>query len=151
MGCKSCFESDNKVIKKWNKNPYSKIFFICSAAILHRLICLEVRRGVSKIKPSALAVFLRKNIELVKFIFVFSLRHFNSFAISCAMLTAAKEFIYFFCLTLHKTTLYPKTFFKTKRAMQNLLCVIVESNCKARNEVPLCLAMLKFLPKLLQR
>ena len=50
------------------------------------------------------------------------------------MLTAAKEFIYFFCLTLHKTTLYPETFFKTKRAMQNSLCVIVESNCKARNE-----------------
>ena len=53
------------------------------------------------------------------------------------MLTAAKEFLYFFCLTLHKTTLYPKTFFKTKRAMQNSLCVIVESNCKACNEVPL--------------
>ena len=53
------------------------------------------------------------------------------------MLTAAKEFFYFFCLTLHKTTLYPKTFFKTKRAMQNSLCVVVESNCKARNEVPL--------------
>ena len=67
------------------------------------------------------------------------------------MLTAAKEFIYFFCLTLHKTTLYPETFFKTIRAMQNSLCVIVETNCKARNEVPLCLAMLKFLPKLLQR
>ena len=65
------------------------------------------------------------------------------------MLTAAKEFIDFFCLTLHKTTLYPKTFFKTKRTMQNSLCVIVES--KARDEVPLCLAMLKFLSKLLQR
>ena len=67
------------------------------------------------------------------------------------MLTAAKEFIYVFCLTLHKTTLYPKTYFKTKRAMQNSLSVVVESNCKARNEVPLCLATLKFLPKLLQR
>ena len=67
------------------------------------------------------------------------------------MLTAAKEFIDFFCLTLNKTTLYLKTFFKTKRTMQNSLCVIVESNCKARDEVPLCLAMLKFLPKLLQR
>ena len=65
------------------------------------------------------------------------------------MLTAAKEFIDFFCLTLHKTTLYPKTY--PKRAMQNSLCVIVESNCKARDEVPLCLAMLKFPPKLLQR
>ena len=67
------------------------------------------------------------------------------------MLTAAKEFIDLFCLSLHKTTLYPKMFFKTKRAMQNSLCVIVESNCKGRDEVPLCLAMLKFLPKLLQR
>ena len=28
-------------------------------------------------------------------------------------------------------------FFKTKRAMQNLLCLIVDSNCKARDEVSL--------------
>ena len=45
------------------------------------------------------------------------------------MLTASKRFIDFFCLTLHKTTLYPKTYFKTHRAMQNSLCVIVDSNC----------------------
>ena len=50
------------------------------------------------------------------------------------MLTASRRFIDFFCLTLHKTTLYPKTYFKTKRAMQNS---IVDSNCKARNEVSL--------------
>ena len=50
------------------------------------------------------------------------------------MLTASR-FIDFFCLTLHKTTLYPKMFFKTKRAMQNLLCLIVDSNCRARDEV----------------
>ena len=53
------------------------------------------------------------------------------------MLTASKRFIYIFCLTLHKTTLYPKTFFKTKRAMQNSLCLIVDSNCRARDEVSL--------------
>ena len=53
------------------------------------------------------------------------------------MLTASRRFIDFFCLTLHKTTLYPKTFFKTKRAMQNSLCVIVDSNCRARDEVSL--------------
>ena len=41
------------------------------------------------------------------------------------MLTASRRFIDFFYLTLHKTTLYPKTYFKTKRAMQNSLCVIV--------------------------
>ena len=44
---------------------------------------------------------------------------------------------FFFCLTLHKTTLYPKTFFKNKRAIQNSLCVIVDSNCRARDEVSL--------------
>ena len=55
------------------------------------------------------------------------------------MLTASRRFIDFFCLTLHKTTLYPKTYeyFKTKRAMQNSLCVIVDSNCRARDEVSL--------------
>ena len=46
------------------------------------------------------------------------------------MLTASRRFIDFFCLTLHKTTLYPKTYFKTKRAMQNSLC-------RARDEVSL--------------
>ena len=54
------------------------------------------------------------------------------------MLTASRSFIdFFFCLTLHKTTLYPKTYFKTKRAMRNSLCVIVDSNCRARDEVSL--------------
>ena len=54
------------------------------------------------------------------------------------MLTASRRFIDFsFCLTLHKTTLYPKTYFKTKRAMRNSLCVIVDSNCRARDEVSL--------------
>ena len=53
------------------------------------------------------------------------------------MLTATRRFIDFFCLTLHKTTLYSKSFFKTKRAMQNSLCVIVDSNCIARDEVSL--------------
>ena len=56
-----------------------------------------------------------------------------------------------FLLNFAQNNMYSKTFFKTKRAMQNSLCVIVESNCKARDEVPLCLAVLKFLPKLLQR
>ena len=51
------------------------------------------------------------------------------------MLTALRRYIDFFCLTLHKTTLYPKTFFKTKRAMQNSLCLIVDSNCRARDEI----------------
>ena len=53
------------------------------------------------------------------------------------MLKAPRRFIDFFCLTLHKTTLHPKTLFKTKRAMQNSLCLIVDSNCRARNEVSL--------------
>ena len=53
------------------------------------------------------------------------------------MLTASRRFIDFFCLTLPKTTLYPKTYFKTKRAMQNSLCVIIDSNCRARDEVSL--------------
>ena len=53
------------------------------------------------------------------------------------MLTALRKYIDFFCLTLHKTTLYPKTFFKTKRAMQNSLCLIVDSNCRARDEISL--------------
>ena len=53
------------------------------------------------------------------------------------MLTALRRYIDFFCLTLHKTTLYPKTFFKTKRAMQNSLCLIVDSNCRARDEISL--------------
>ena len=53
------------------------------------------------------------------------------------MLTASRRYIDFFCLTLHKTTLYPKMFFKTKRAMQNSLCLIVDSNCRARAEVSL--------------
>ena len=53
------------------------------------------------------------------------------------MLTASRRFIDFFCLTLHKTTLYPKLFLKTKRAMQNLLCIIVDSNCRAHDEVSL--------------
>ena len=53
------------------------------------------------------------------------------------MLTASRRFIDIFCLTLHKTTLYPTLFFKTKRAMQNSLCVIVDSNCKARDKVSL--------------
>ena len=53
------------------------------------------------------------------------------------MLTASRRFIDFLCLTLHKTTLYPKTFFKTKRAMQNSLYLIVDSNCRAHNEVSL--------------
>ena len=53
------------------------------------------------------------------------------------MLTASRRFIDFFCITLHKTTLYPKIFFKTKTAMQNSLCLIVDSNCRARDEVSL--------------
>ena len=53
------------------------------------------------------------------------------------MLTAQEGLSTFFCLTLHKTTLYPKTYFKTKRAMQNSLCVIVDSNCRACDEVSL--------------
>ena len=53
------------------------------------------------------------------------------------MLTASRRYIDFFWLTLHKTTLYPKTFFKTKRAMQNSLCLIVGSNYRARDEVSL--------------
>ena len=53
------------------------------------------------------------------------------------MLTASKRFIDFFYLTLHKTTLYPKMYFKTKRAMQNSLYVIVDSNCRAHDEVSL--------------
>ena len=53
------------------------------------------------------------------------------------MLTALRRFIDFFCLTLHKTTLYSKTYFKTKRAMQNSLCLIVDSNCRVRDEVSL--------------
>ena len=51
------------------------------------------------------------------------------------MLTASRRFIDFFCLTLHKTTLCPKTFFKTKTAMQNSLCLIVDSNCRAHDEI----------------
>ena len=53
------------------------------------------------------------------------------------MLTASRRFIDFFCLTLDKTTLYPKTYFKTKRAVQNSLCVIVDSNCRARDVISL--------------
>ena len=53
------------------------------------------------------------------------------------MLTALRRCINFFCLTLHKTTMYLKTFFKTKRAMQNSLCLIVDSNCRARDEISL--------------
>ena len=53
------------------------------------------------------------------------------------MLTASRRFIDIFCLTLNKTTLYPKSFFKTKRAMQNSLCVIADSNCRACDEVSL--------------
>ena len=53
------------------------------------------------------------------------------------MLTASRRCIDFFCLTLHKTTLYPKIFFKTKRAMQNSLCLIVDSNYRACDEVSL--------------
>ena len=53
------------------------------------------------------------------------------------MLTASRRFIDFFCLTLYKTTLYPKTYFKTKRAMPNSLCVIVDSNCRACDEISL--------------
>ena len=53
------------------------------------------------------------------------------------MLTASRRFIDFFCLTLHKTTLFPKSFFKTKRAMQNSLSLIVDNNYRAREEVSL--------------
>ena len=53
------------------------------------------------------------------------------------MLTASRRFIDLFCLTLHKTTLYPKTLFKTERAMQNSLCLIVDSNCRAHDKVSL--------------
>ena len=53
------------------------------------------------------------------------------------MLTVSRRYIDFFCITLHKTTLYPKTFFKIKRAMQNSLYLIVDSNCRARDEVSL--------------
>ena len=49
------------------------------------------------------------------------------------MLTASKRFIDFFALTLDKTTLYPKTYFKTMRAVQNSLYLIVDSNCIARD------------------
>ena len=51
------------------------------------------------------------------------------------MLTASRRFFDFLCITLHKTTLYSKTFSKVKRAMQNSLCLIVDSNCRARDEV----------------
>ena len=53
------------------------------------------------------------------------------------MLTASRRLIDFFCFTFHKTTLYPKIFFKTKRAMQNSLCLIVDNNCRARDEISL--------------
>ena len=53
------------------------------------------------------------------------------------MLTAARRSIDGFCKTLHRITLYPKIFFKTKRAMQNSLSLIVDNNGNAREEVSL--------------
>ena len=71
MGYKYCFESDNKVINKWNKNPYSKVFFICCSSNV-----ASIGQSLSKVwcfqnKSFGFGRFLRKNIELVKFIFGF--------------------------------------------------------------------------------
>ena len=98
--------------------------------MLHRLVCFEVIFGFGR--------FLRKNIELVKFIFGFFSKTLQFICnILCNVDGLKKVYRFFFCLTLHKTTLYPKTFFETKRARQNSLCLIVDSNCRARDEVSL--------------